>query len=427
MSYYKRIFARIKRVLEFALTNPYSDFYRRKYKGINFKKINDMDQFFKLPYLTRQELIETDPYKRIFVPLNKINRIGITSGTTDQDKPLIILQAAIDQRLKKELLDKPNQLKVKTSLLLYSVLPGQHRLLREHFLEDNNIRAFLGDIRDLPLTAKIARALSIDAIQTSATALYYFIPHLKKEYDLNKIHFIALGGEYCSDEKYKFFKKNFKKAFFKFNFGSNETERRGYKCDFLLNLPLRFFHPFPNFFHEVLDQNLGDDSGELVLTHLITKTAFPFIRYNTGDRVRIKDYKCRCGQDKLMEVFGKLEHDLIKIHGAMLHGNDLRQALQPYLTYLASDDFQMHVFETGTEDTIKPKLKLQLVLKNTYQDRKNYLATHIAREISNLLYLSPQLTLSQLVEKGVFLPMVIEFVDTLPVLAKQKPIISHIK
>lgn len=416
------VFLKIKSVLGFVWDNKYSSFYRDKYRkeGINpVRDINSWEDFEKLPFLTRKELVETDPYKRFFLPPEKIETFRISSGTTGGNKPLIMLKGPLSSSQKDLYSQKARGLEIKSWLFLYQPIVGLGRIIRESYLPYKGAVRILGDINNLPLTAKAAASLKIDAIQTTSTILYFFLPYLKREYSLDNIKYIALGGEFCSEQRLKFFKQQLGNAYFRFIFGSPETGWRAYRCKFLENHPPRFFHPLNSELYSEIINQVRD--SELVATHLI-KTDFPLIRYKTGDTVVTRDKKCPCGQKQIMEVFGKFGYDVYKIHGTLIYADLVYQALSPYLPRLASSEWQLHIFEEVIRDKIMPKLKLNLIPK---QDNIA-LKKEIANGVSSRLYISSRHTLLDLVGQGVFLPLEVEFVDSFPLTTKQRRFVPHI-
>jgi phenylacetate-coenzyme A ligase PaaK-like adenylate-forming protein len=194
----------------------------------------------------------------------------------------------------------------------------------------------------------------------------------------------------------------------------------GDRCDYLSELAPRFFHPLTqNFFYEVINEN------ELVVTSL-RPFEYPFVfRYKTGNSVIISDYKCKCGNNKLMEVFGKLETDVIRLQGAFIYASEIYNALSPYSKHLLSFDFRLHVYEVIKKDKIMPKLVLQLVPKIRIKDPKK-LKDEIEKGISENLFVTTNATLSKLVEREIFMPLEVEFTEMFPFSQKQQLIISHL-
>ncbi|MEK7617493.1 MAG: hypothetical protein AAB414_05600 [Patescibacteria group bacterium] len=409
-------FKQFIKVLRFVLENKYSSFYRDKYKQkISLKSISFPADFKKIPFLIKEEIIRIDPYRRFFENPQKIRRISMTSGTTGSNIPFVSFRpegSSFIRRFKK--------MPFKNILHLGPVFSGSFLNFSQILGEKTSTLPILGDINNLERTAKMAKLVKIEALQTSPTILYFFIPYLRKEHSLKKIKHIRLGGEYCSEARYTLFKKLFPNAQFDFSYAGDGMGLRGYRCQFLSkNYQPKFFHPSHHLYMEVLREE-----NELVVTSLITNTGFPHIRYKTGDSVLITDFECRCGSKKLMEVFGKINFDVIRISGTTIYASEVEKALQPVKTYV-DDDFQLHVYEAILDDKIRPKLELKLKLKKGVLEEK-LLRAILVREISSHLYLSVTLTLEDLVKKGIFLPLELTFVDSFPFSPKKKHLILHV-
>lgn len=420
----KTTLSRISAVYEYLLNNKYSDFYKRKYKkaGIKFKKIEKEWQFEKLPYLVKEEILNAGPDNFLFIPKSKIDHVGISSGTTNKDLPMVLF---INSRgYPKNMLSKRfveyYDLKIKKVMLLYSSLNLMRRFHMNYELTKKGILMIPSDLNNLTATAKIAKRLQIDAIETTSSILYYFIPYLKKEYDINKIRLINLGGEFTSEEKYDYFKNVFKNAAFVFNSGGVETGKIGERCRHLASEAPRLFHPVNHLYYEIINP---DKEGELVVTSL-TRGKWPFvIRYKTGNSIRFIDHKCPC-KKPTFELFGKIGNDVVKIQGGFIYANQIYEALIPYYKYLNSHDFRLHVYEVFKKNTIMARLVLQLEVKK--QNDTNELKKEIRKKVSENIFLSSNSNLSDLVKKGIFTPLEIEFVEVLPFNPKQSPIVSHL-
>jgi phenylacetate-CoA ligase len=416
---------KLNKSFDFLVNNPYSSFYKDKYKkaGIKFKSIKTIEQFNSLPYLTKDELLRLSPYDFVFTNPKYISDVGITSGTTDIDNPLMLLSdIKIRPAINITRFNPLFNLNIRAHMLLYPGMTAAARLRRNEKLIRKGIINTVGDLGNLPLTAKIIKRLQIESIETTASILYLFIPYLKKEYDLNKIKVIMIGGEYCSEQKYNYLKQIFKNAHFIIDFGSVETGTMGIRCKHLDKMPIRFFHPADHTYVEILDQK---EEGELVVTGLNAGKIPYLIRYKTGNHVKLTDYNCPCGKTKLMEMFGKIGHDVLRIQGTFIYSNHIHQILSSYSNYLQTEDFRLHAYEVIKKDKIMTRLVLQLIPKKQIKNLET-LKEKISKDIETKLLLTPKNTLSDLIAKNIFMPLEIEFVETFPFSPKQTSIISHI-
>jgi phenylacetate-CoA ligase len=417
---------KLNKSFDFLVNNPYSSFYKDKYKkaGIKFKSIKTIEQFNSLPYLTKDELLRLSPYDFVFLPLNKINHVVTTSGTTNQNNPLMLLMNAKSRpRWNNHERWKPFlDLKIKNHMLLYPGSSAAHRLAVNFSAVDKGIVNLIGDISNLSLSAKLARRIGLDSIETTASILYLFIPYLKKEYDLRKIKIVYLGGEYTSEQKYKYLQKKFKNAKFIFDFGSVETGGIAIGCEHLLKKGPRFLHPLNFVYLETFNHK---EEGELVVTGIEVGRSPYLLRYRTGNHVKLTNYNCPCGEKQLIEVFGKIGHDVISVQGTFIYSDHVHGLLSSYSNYLQTGDFRLHVYEVIKNNKIMTRLVLQLILKKDIKN-KEIIKKQILDSLSSKLFLTAKNTLADLVEKQIYLPLEIEFVESFPFAPKQTSIVSHI-
>lgn len=402
-------FKKIKAAVDFAAKNKYSDFYRKKY--LQKIRLNSPKDFFKIPFLTRKEIANTHPLSRLFVPHSEIAGWCQTSGTTSK-KSLLIPISKLKQDYLDLLAEKLKKLAVTKILLLKPSGYTNERLIDwNSHSKLSKYPQILGDMRNLELTAQVASELAVDGLETTPSALNFLIPYLKETYDLNNIKFVRLGGEYTSDQKYRFFKSYFKKAYFDFTFGGMESRgNKGLRCDQLsANLSPRFFHPRSDFFYfEVIE-------GELVLTTLF-RTPFPVIRYKTGDLVSIQNYSCPCKRKGLMEVLGRTGQVSIRVGGVTIYRHLVEEALPKF-----NGDWELHIFEEIKNNRLLPKLVLHL----SGVQKSNIVS--LQQRIENNLKVGPDLYLKKLIDEDIFLPLEIKLVDKFDTNYKQLKLVSHIK
>lgn len=412
-------FEKIKLTLNFVLKNKNSAFYREKYKGL---KISSFRDFEKVPFLTREEVAGCPPGSRLFVNRNKVCAWCVTSGTTSSEPLMIPIS-----RLKQDYLDllarKLSKNKVERIMLMK---PAGYTSMRVFDWNSHpklcRYPLIMGDMRNLEMTAKLARGVDIDAIETTPTGLNFLMPYLREVYDFAKIKYIILGGEFTSEAKYGFFKKSFPNAYFDFTFGGIESRgKKGLRCDFLnKNIAPRFFHPRTDFFYfEVIDQEgrpvAESETGEMVITTLF-KTPLPLVRYRTGDLVSISKDDCGCGKKLLMEVFGRVGTDSARVGGVTLYSHLIDEALGAF-----PGDWQMHIFEEVFQRRLLPRLVLKV--SNTKPRDINSIKTRVEKGLK----VGPGLYLSKLVRDGFFLPLKVEIVDGFETGFKQIKIVSHLR
>lgn len=423
-------FKQIQQILKYVWENKYSSFYRDKYTkaGINpIKDIKTLDDFQKIPFLTKEELVNSDPLDRLFLPTKRLINISISSGTTGSSAPAIVFKSRSSKIHSNNNREQLKILKQRNTLFLFPPIRASQYSVYQPTKKTPNSGVLgikvAGDITNLPLTAKITAKLHINVLHTSPTALYLFTPHLQKEYLLENIKFIKLSGEFCSYQKAVFIKKHFKNAIISYQYGMSENEGSiGINCKHLNSILTNCFHPNPEIYFETIPSS---ENKELVITNLI-KNMFPLIRYRTGDAVEIEDFACKCGEVRQLKLLGRINNDVIRIHGAFIFTHLVEKAILPFNSYLKESGWQLHVFENMIGDKIMPLLKLQLVLRDKYKPEQKDIKAFLEKNISQKLFLTSQKTLTNLVSEKIFLPLEIEWVASFSYTPKHKYIVSHL-
>lgn len=417
---------RINKIFEFSYNNNFSSFYRDKYIKAKFKVVNTIDfkNFQEIPFLTKKEISDTPPLKRLFVAENEIGCWLRTSGTTS-NMPLMIPASRHNQ----EHLDIIAELLAKNKIKKYLYIRPLGSLTIDlfdfsHHSKLSTYPLIMGDITNLDLTAKIVSEIEVDGIDCTPSALYFLLPYLKDVYDLRKIKFLRILGEYVSEQKLLFFKSYFKNAYFYFDIGAAEARGdTGFRCDYLnLYCPPRFYHTKSDIHYEVVDMNgnvlKNGQTGELVLTTLF-KTPFPLIRYRTGDAVSIKETTCKCGRRYVMEIYGRIGYDAHRIGGITLYRHLVENAIQKaYKDF--KGDYELHVFETIYNNRLVPSLvlKIDLPVKN-----KQSFIMLFEKELK----VSSNINLERLVKYEIFAPTTLEIDERFEANRKDVKIFSHIK
>ena len=428
----EKMIIKINEVLKFVLENEHSDFYRKKYGKADFYPIKSYEDFQKIPFLEKEEFSSLPMEKRLFVPEDEVVRYTFSSGTTGGGKPTITPRLSYsfgNPRGTDE--EQLLSLGVKKLLVFHSPLSGSFvNNLKAPF---KKIAVVPGDITRPDLTASIAKEIGVQGINTTPTALYFFSKKLENiGFDFSQIKFISLGGEFCSQQKYQFFKDRFPCAFFKFRYRNSTVgpSGMGYRCDTLEKKTPHIFHPSENSLLEIIAGDMPappGEVGEIVQTHL-AREAFPLIRYKTKDIGSLEKRTCGCGNEKFLTLGGKADFDVLKFSGITLTTERLAVSLESSLDYV-EPFFQAHIFEKKIGEELKPEIELHLKPKEKFKARENdgYFIENLTRSISSSLRLSASNSLKDLVEKEVFLPLKIVLVDEWPEKeAKTKSIISHL-
>lgn len=399
---------RVKKILAFVIDNPCSDFYRKKYakSNINPNAIKSYDDFLKIPFLTKEEILAAPFNKRLFVPENEIAHYVFSSGTTNQNRSLITPVSKKTLSFMAEKFEEMTQYYgAKKNLILYP--PMAAAAINILASPKKYATTIPGDINKLKFTAAVAKEISIEAISSTPSALYFFAEELKKiEFEGKKIKLIRLTGEMCSITKMQYFKNVFPNATIISLYGFSETGIAAFKCPHLIKLPSTLYHPIPDSLLETNTLNKKKD-GEIIYTDLTNK-AFPLIRYKTSDFGSLAKTECSCGNTQLLELIGRNAQNFLKFHGITLHAQLIEKSLLE-LTPLIEPNFQAHVYEHNKNNKIMPQIILKIIFKkDVFPQLKKQGLEKISDEISGKLYISANKTLKDLIKTGVFMPLKID-------------------
>lgn len=413
----------LEAIVKWVVKNKYSSFYKNKYNG-------EVSNFSNVPFLTRAEILKTPPLERCFVKKEKVIGVLFSSGTSDFG-PLVVPQELRIQKYRgkktviynevffKRLIRRGgrNIMALGTSILFNRV----------NIVPRENVFTVTADVSNLAMAADVAKKTEIHSLWTSPSSLYFFIPYLKKKYDLSKILFVCIGSEFCSEEKLQFFKKSFPNALFSFIYGSAEAGTVGWQCDELSNKTSVIYHfldfIYPEIINPETESSVPDgEFGELVLT-VTEKRAFVPIRYRTGDRARILKKKCKCGdKGKLFEIGGRIGMDDVTIQGAKI----VRSEVEKILSNIKGIeiDFKMHIYEKEVKSSFYYYFRLELVGdKKLMGDKK--VENEIARRIEKELKVSARVKFLDLIGKEVFLPLDVKILTKLPKEFKRRNFVLH--
>ena len=413
---------KLTKVLESAVENNFSNFYRNKYvrDGFDYKTIRSGKDLSKIPFLKREEIIAVPVEERTMVPSESVVYYSISSGTIDSTNPLIVPHSEFGPPAKlgvDRIYDENLNIK-RLFFLMPSSAPSLMRLIFP--MKELGKVLLPGNIHDLDLSAKIASQVKIDAIFSTPTILSLFIGSLKKiGIDPRSIKLILIRGEFCSIQKINLFKEFFSEAEIDIKYGSSEIGGAiGYRCPHLRDFTPNVYHPLSKGIVESVED-------EIVYTDLSPIKAFPLIRYRTGDAGTLESIDCPCGNKALLRVGGRIGFDKIKFHGVTLYVESLEDSFAEAMEYMEPGQFKAHVTEKTIDGKIMPQISIKIGLKEEVET-SDFLKGVISRSVSDRLYLSSNKSLSDLVKLDIFLPLELTLTKKWPCNLKSKYITSDI-
>lgn len=289
---------------------------------INPSDINNFDDFYKIPFLTREIIRKnTDNLKSKSVPEFRFRKMA-TSGSTG--KPLEVYVDKIDypinaftyyrtiiKRAGCNFFDK--SISIIGTIIIPSADKGgfwnYNRFARTlHmsllYLNEENIPKYIEKIREF----------KPKYILTYPSAIIQIARYIKDNQikDITSIKAVISTGETLYEWQRKIIEESFQCRVFVF-YGHSESTTMGLSCE--KNNALHFFPEYG--FVELIDKNGNhvkkeNEMGELVTTGFM-HNLFPLIRYKTGDMGILTNEKCSCGRNCLIlkKIKGKWRQEYI--------------------------------------------------------------------------------------------------------------------
>jgi len=402
---------KLKRVVEYAFENKYCDFYRTLYKdrGMAPEKIKSLSDFKKLPAVSKEDVIKYGDGFR-FADFADIKTCVHTSGTTN-NRQIIFLSKNDLRARRKTPTGYQFDRKKRRHMCLAPPNPS---------LPTRRNAGVEGDIYNLGVSADIAKTMRINTLRTSPTLAIIFGKMLKKiGYATTQIELLLLDGEAITPLKKKEIEKTYSRARIFCDYGLKESGKIGYQCTNLAGQNTYHMHPKSHFF-EVLNPETGEDckegeTGELAVTNLWLPTACAFVRYGTGDLVKLIEEKstCPCGATGMViSIIGRANIDRIRLHGITLYKHNFDSVLGEIGGFIKGGEYQIHIYEEMRHGNILEKIEIHAVPHEGIKDPERTKRSLEDRIMANFK-ISSEHTWKDAVERNIFLPIELKFVDAI--------------
>lgn len=330
--------------------------------GVTPDDIKGIDDLYKLPFTSKQDLRDTYPYGMFAVPMADVVRLHASSGTTGKQIVVGYTQNDLDvwgdivaRQLAAAGITKEDKVHVAYGYGLFTgglgIAEGSRRL----------------GCTSIPVSSgNTARQLTIlqdfesDAIAcTPSYAMYLGESAEKAGIDTKKLKIRAgiFGAEPWTEEMRKSIEKSLNIKAYDI-YGLTEIMGPGvaYECSAQNGMHVNEDH----FIIEILDPEThkpvpDGEKGEIVFT-CITKEAFPLIRFRTKDIGTISHEKCSCGRTfvKMSKPMGRID-DMLIIRGVNVFPSQIETVL---LQMELSPNYQIIVDRKGVLDTIEVQVEI---------------------------------------------------------------------
>lgn len=266
----------------------------------NFKEINSLEQFLKIPVINKQIIRE---HFNEFVSSANENKKHITNTGGSSGTPLIFyLEKNVSRPKEKAHFDwfwGNFNYKSTCKTLMVRGMPLRNNKTYEHRSLDNHLNVSCYNIneKNIPLVLNAMNKYKPDIIHAYPSSLKILTALLEPYHNRleTKIQTIFLGSELLPDHDRCYF-ENFYQSKAVSWYGHTERLIHGGNCNFQNG-----FHFFPFYgYIELLDDEDNvvtkpDTEGRIVATGFDNKV-MPFIRYDTGDTGILSEEKeCACG------------------------------------------------------------------------------------------------------------------------------------
>lgn len=378
---------KIEQIINNAYKNvPYYKNIFNKY-GIKPKKIQDFNDFIKIPLLTKKDI--QNNYKELInrnINKSKLLPVG-TGGTTGIPLQLyyekgVSRSAELAFRLvgwmrvgyqhgdricviRGDVIRNRNS----PSPSLYDPIRNR-MILSSYHMTEKNLYSYIYKINNF-------KPKYLHAYPSSLTILAQYISSNRSKY-IPSLKGIFVSSETLYDWQIELFENIFKCRVYSW-YGLNELVARAGPCEYS-----KSYHFFPEYsFVELMeiDKNImkSEKNGykEIVGTGFIND-AMPLIRYRTFDFVLPEDGKCKCGRNYLLakKIVGRLQEFFIDNMGGMITFTyadvplfNVKQKIEAY-QYVQNDPGKINLFiEPKREFKNKDK---EMVLKSFREIYNNF-------------------------------------------------------
>ena len=372
-----------------------NNFYKEKLKKKQIYYINNIIDFYKLPFTDKNDLQNCYPLEMSIVPEKKIVRIHSSSGTTQ--KPVIIPYTMKDIRdwsimmercYKFAQINKEDRIQVTPGYGMWTAGVGfQYGAEKLGAMViptgPGNTERQIQMMKDFKSTVLVS---------TSSYALL-LAEKINEKNMKNKIMLKkGIIGSECWGNKMR---KNIICGLNNIDiydiYGLTEIYGPGIGISCKYNQGIHYWDDY--IFIEIINpetlDNVPDGEwGEIVITTL-KKEGAPLIRYRTHDISRIIPERCECGSgfSRIDTIKGRTD-DMIKIKGVKFYPLEIEKIIEEEPKLLG--EYQIHIFRKGGRDTVLLTVETNNINENKLKDK---LVNTIKKKIGFLMAV-------KLVEKG---------------------------
>jgi len=363
-------------------------FYKKMFHdaGLTVDDIKTLEDIRKIPFTNKSDLRSGYPFGFLAVPMNKINRIHTTSGTTG--KPTVVAYTKNDLETWSDLLAR--------NFTMVGIKAG------DIFQNAANYALFTGGLGIHMGAEKIGAAVipsgtgntkrQIEMIEDFNVTVLHCTPsyamHLvevaeEMHADLSSLKIGCFGAEAWSENTRCDLESRLGVKAYD-SYGMSELFGPGVAFECEEQDGLHIWHD--SYLVEIIDPETGEtlepgNKGELVVTPLV-KEAMPLLRYRTRDITMLMEDECPCGRGpKLGRFFGRSD-DMLTVRGINVFPSQIEHVLRSipevgdqfmvYITrgenYLDEMTIKVEMNKTVFSGELSDFSRLQMKIMKTLQD-----------------------------------------------------------
>ena len=331
--------------------------------GIVPEDIISLDDLPKIPFTTKESLVENQPYGMFTLPLREVVRLQSSSGTTRE--PIVVGYTKNDIKHWTKLVarvftaggvGRDDVVQISFDYGLFTGALGFHygaELIGATVIPCSRLSA--------EKQIAIMRNYRATVLVCTPTFALHMVDAMDKQgvspAELS-LRVGLLGAEPWSEMVRKEIEEGLHITALD-NYGLSEIISPGVSAECKEKNGMHIFED--HFIPEVVDPDTGEvlpdgETGELVLT-TITKEAFPMIRYRTGDLTSLNYAECPCGRTLVrMSRVAERTDDIIIIQGVKV----LPSRIEQILTEIEGTEphFRLNVDRSGALDELEVSVEV---------------------------------------------------------------------
>jgi len=375
------------------------EYYRKKMQeaGVEPGDINGIEDIYKLPYTTKNDLRDTYPFGLFASPMSDIVRTHASSGTTGKAtvvgytrRDIEIWSECVTRALTQAGITKDDIIQVAYGYGLFTGGLGAHYGAEN--LGATVVPMSTGNTNKL---VTMMKDFDVTAIACTPSYLLHIAETLEESGDIPNIKLKAAicGAEpWTENMRIQIENKLHINAYD--IYGLSEIMGPGVACDCQFHKGLHVYedHFLPEIIDPITLKPMPEgETGELVFTTL-TKEGLPLLRYRTKDLTSIDYSKCECGRTiaRISRFKGRSD-DMLIIRGVNVFPSQVESALLEMSE--TSPHYMMIVDRHNNLDTLEIQVEVEeRFFSDEIRELEN-LTKKIAHVIQNALGLAAKIKL----------------------------------